>query len=213
MVSPFIFLLFFLARSIPLAELRQHSAQARGSLSSVAVGAVADGDCTFQDCESLLNDLVEGVQILWRLGVKELSQCLEVGINFSALGLGQASFFVEGSHYSGGDKFEGVKFLPELSRLLVASGDFFRLHQNLAVQRFDCIEELPIVFERDSCGSSREGEEIVGVRVELDALVLRVGFEGEKSVVVEVGVVECQSFVGVHDCSWLLDRECCLLLD
>jgi len=88
----------------------------------------------------------------------------------------------------------------------VEASDFFGLHQNLAVQRFDCIEELPIVFERDSCGSSREGEEIVGVRVELDALVLRVSLEGEKSAAVEVGVVECQSFVGVHDCSWLLDR-------
>ena len=123
MVSPFIFLLSFLARSIPLAELRQHSAQARESLSSVAVGAMADGDCTFQDTKSLLNHLVEGVQIPWCLGVKEFGQCLEVGFNFSALGLGKASFFVEGSHYSGGHKFEGVKFLPELSRLLVASSD------------------------------------------------------------------------------------------
>jgi len=159
-----------------------------------------------------LNDLVEGFQILWRLGVKELAQCLKVGFDFFALGLGQASFFVEGCQYSGGHKFEGVKFLPELSWLLVASGDFFGLHQNLAVHRFDCNEVLPIVFERDGCGSSREGEEVVGIRVELDALVLRVGFEGEKSLavngeaVVEVGVVECQSFVGVHDCSWLLDR-------
>ena len=98
MVSPGVFLLSFLARSTPLAELRQHPAQARESLSSVAVGAMADGDCTFQDTESLLNDLVEGFQILRRLGVKELGQCLEVGIDFSALGLGQASFFVEGSH-------------------------------------------------------------------------------------------------------------------
>jgi len=117
LVSPFIFLLSFLARSIPLAELRQHSAQARESLSSVAVGTVADGDCTFQNTKPLLNDLVEGVQILWRVG-KELGQCLEVRFDFSALGLCQASFFVEGSQYSGGHKFEGVKFLPELSRLV-----------------------------------------------------------------------------------------------
>ena len=75
------------------------------------------------------------------------------------------------------------------------------------MQIADDLVELPVVFERYSVGSIREGEEVGRVGVELDALVLRVGWE---AVLLQdrgqFGVEECQSFVRVHDCSWLLDR-------
>ena len=81
MVSPSA-LLPFLARSISIAELRQHPAQAREPLSSIIDGNAAVDDCAFQSGESFLDSFVEGVQILRRhRSVYEFSQCLEVQLN------------------------------------------------------------------------------------------------------------------------------------
>jgi len=189
-------------------ELGQHPAQAREASLFLAVdGEAGVGDCNFQDPESLLKDRVDGVQFLRHLGIYELSQCLEVELNRPSLIFSNPSFGEESGQQVGGDLIEGVKFLPELSWLLVGAGEFAGLHQDLIVQIADDSIELPVVFKRDGRNSTREGEEVVRVGVELDALVLRVGLEASSlQDRGKFGVEECQSFVRVHDCSWLLDR-------
>jgi len=185
-----------------VAELRPHLAKTRESR-SVAYGIAAVEDCSFQSRESSLDGFVEGFQILQRRSVNELSQGFDVGLNCCSLILSKI-FFEESGQQARGYQVEGAKFLPELSRLLVSPGDFAGLHENLIVQIADDLVELPVVFERDSADSIREGEKVGRVGVELDALVLRVGLEASSQQDRgQFGVEECQSFVRVHDCSWL----------
>ena len=206
--SFFFFFWLFVSKacSISLGDLVQHSTEARESLSvGGAVEAKASVDhCPFHVLESLLSCFIQGVEVFRNLGVKESLQLCEVLFDFFSADSREGTFFSELPQDSRSNLLDGFEFLPQLCWFLMTSRQFVRPDRHLVEKGGDGKEVLAIIFERDRIGTSSEGEVRVGV--EMDAFggfVFDVALDG--IVVLNDGVVECQSFVGVHDCCWLLE--------